>query len=571
MIFFTVVSKGKASPAVYDLEGRKSEPATTPALGILQILERPPTRVVALLTEAAASPDNSNWKSLREGVACSQVLIPDGRTSAELEELAQLLMSELDSAEDIVLDVSGGLRHHQFAILAAAFYVTQVRKVRIQGIYSAAFELGEKTVPFPTVPVIDLGGIVDWIRWFWAVKNWSDYRDLQGTIQFLQEYRKSLHQRDREPTKPLEAALKGLHWSFLNALPVEFAYYAGQFQQQSAFSNLPWALEVALKGIAGEDFLRQEFAPKALLEVPTGEFKKSFELTEGHLERQLSQAKELCDHGHLVPCITMLNEWADSLALLRGRQADWLRLSSRTAARKPLAVLHHLGKDQKEMAEALASRWGLKIEFAQWVFAVADLRNQLAHNGMRPPWVDLEGSRKAVQKKLKEAAAFLESSKSWKTMPSACGARLLVAPLGHTPGSLYSAILGVKPHHLVVLTSDDAEGAIPEVLDQADYSGTVEVLKWGNPWAGFNEIRDFLKDSRLTGPLLQAGQASICITGGTTCLSHGAGEVHQWCRSHHLPSRRFALIDQRPTHVQKAEPWVQGQVHWLDDPETDSH
>lgn len=565
MIFFTVVSKGQANPAVYELAGRTSQPASTPALGILQLLEQQPTRVVALLTEAAANPDNPNWKSLRDGVTCSHALIPDGRTSAELEKLAQLLMSELDSAEDIVLDVSGGLRHHQFAILAAAFYVTQVREVRIQGIYSAAFELRKDTVP-----VIDLGGIVDWIRWFWAVKNWSDYRDLQGTIQFLQDYRKSLHPRDQQNTRSLEAAVKGLHWSFLNALPVEFAYFASQFQRQSARANLPWALEVAMSGIAGEDFLKQEFAPEAPLDASAGEFKKTFKLTEGHLERQLAQAKELCDHGHLVPCITLLNEWADSLALLRGQQTNWLQLSSRTGARKPLAVLHHLCKDHKEMAEALARRWGLKTEFAQWVFAVADLRNQLAHNGMRPPWVDLEGSRKAVQRKLREAAAFLESSRSWNTMPSACTARLLVAPLGHTPGSLYSAILGVKPDHLVVLTSEDAEGAIPEVLEQAEYSGPVEVIKWVNPWAGFLEIRDFLKDPKLSGPLLQAGQSFVCITGGTTCLSHGAGEVHQWCRRHHLPSRRFALIDQRPPQVQKAEPWVQGQVHWLDEPENDS-
>lgn len=564
---FTVVSKGSAQPGVYQLGDIQSPGVGTPTVGLYHCLQEKPTRVVALLTEAAEAEDNKNWQNIRQelGPVCTGVRIPDGRDLAELEQLAAQLMQHIQPEAPVVLDISGGLRHHQFAVFATLVYLTQVRKVELMGLYSAAYELKSDE---GMIPIVDLTGILDWVRWFWALKNWTDYRDLNGFITLLKE---QLTSEQMKATGQLRSPLQDLRWFFLNAMPVELSFVASKYARLAVEiqAQLPWAPAVALGELQQEGLFRRFALTESFDKVKN--YKEHARLNQAELDRQLLVASVLLEHGHLVPCMTLLAEWSTSLLIFRcfseQQRTLWLDFdSTRNEARQVLIRIARLmSTQQRESAEVVCQRWGLPREYAAWASAVHDLRNKIAHNGMNRLWVDLKNYRDRIEIQLKEARSFLEKSADWSPDPSLGEHTVVVIPLGHTPGVVYSALSQTGANRALVFTSEDALPGLDPALHQADFSDTdVLACLWHDPFSGFHEVKAALDRADVQAFLLSAGSVHVCLTGGTTCLSHAASEVSQWCRQRSIPCRRFALIDRRSAHVQKEEPWVLGEIHWLD-------
>ena len=57
------------------------------------------------------------------------------------------------------------------------------------------------------------------------------------------------------------------------------------------------------------------------------------------------------------------------------------------------------------------------------------------------------------------------------------------------------------------------------------------------------------------------------LTGGTTMMGVAVQALVE--KAHRLGRRyrRFVLLDQRSPDEQRANPWVECEVHWLDEPE----
>jgi hypothetical protein len=118
-----------------------------------------------------------------------------------------------------------------------------------------------------------------------------------------------------------------------------------------------------------------------------------------------------------------------------------------------------------------------------------------------------------------------------------------------------------------VICSPRSETAIPEALSRAGFDGEHRSLRLEDPYAGKDERRKLAEESRQY--LASADDVSVNITGGTTLMGVVAEDLAQEARKLARPVRRFALIDRRSPEEQKRDPFVEGDILWLDNEERD--
>lgn len=145
---------------------------------------------------------------------------------------------------------------------------------------------------------------------------------------------------------------------------------------------------------------------------------------------------------------------------------------------------------------------------------------------------------------------------------------VLFSPLGLAYGSLYSAILLVRPSRAVVVSSRQAVVDLHSAVDAARFFHTsfeVETHLLSDPLAGFAEGRTLARQ-------LVAGAGSqnvINLTGGTTALQDCVRSVADILRAQQDPNsnahpliavREVAVVDRRTPEEQKRVPLVVGEL-----------
>ena len=136
---------------------------------------------------------------------------------------------------------------------------------------------------------------------------------------------------------------------------------------------------------------------------------------------------------------------------------------------------------------------------------------------------------------------------------------VLFSPLGLAYGTLYSAILLVRPRRLIVVTSPEAMVNLHSAVDAARFYHTpfeVETHVLGDPLAGFTEGRRLARDLAAKS----AGDNVINLTGGTTALQDCVRSVADILRSQRNKVREVAVIDRRSTDEQRRVPLVVGEL-----------
>ena len=150
------------------------------------------------------------------------------------------------------------------------------------------------------------------------------------------------------------------------------------------------------------------------------------------------------------------------------------------------------------------------------------------------------------------------------------GGLVLVSPIGKSPGALFTA---VKVCHAaegskyltscLVICSDETEGKAEEALTRAGYSSKVALLRMKDPFGGGQaEILRIVEDAK--GHLVGADEVYVNVTGGTTLMGLTVEKIASESRRLGIPTRRFGLIDRRPTDSQSTDPYHTGEPFWLD-------
>jgi CRISPR-associated DxTHG motif protein len=511
-----------------------------------------------LLTEEARQ---THWEACRAefeaiGVPARFEPIPMGRNEQEVWQIFERIVGSVGQGDEVVLDVTHAFRHLPFIVFGSLTYLTALRGARVRGVYYGAYEARADGA----APILDLGALLHLSNWYHGMRTFRDTGHTRHLAALLREEAKAifLRQGPAPALQRLRAALDDLGWVIPTGLPLETGAAARRAlraiddlrgrEGPSAISRTVLdPLEEALTGLA----LRDDVSDKGQMSLDDAE-----------LRRQLRVVGWYCERSQEDRALLLLREWIINRCLfaLRGSAPGWLeypearrpmeRAINGVAARQLLA-----GPDAPERTNTLASLWQ----------SIAKRRNAIAHCGFRRDWVDAGQDR--LKHAIERCNQLHPDESAWATVPPGASGRVLLTPLGHSPGVLYTALMRLHPDRALVITSPEAAGRLLQACARAGWDASrAESFLVEDAHLCFDQARPFRDRARPT--LLGAREVLANVTGGTTAMQYLVERVASEATLLGVPTRRYALLDRRPPEEQRSEPYVLGDCVSLEGDET---
>lgn len=545
--------------------------ATLAPVALLHLLapDKRPDLVLAFCTEKALADSFPKLEKELAGVAHAEAIkVPDGISPQDIEHFLNEAVNAAvravrQDAGRLTLDLTQGPRHFALLLYLSGLYLESLGNVTVEAAYYA-YEFAERR------PFFDLRPLLELPRWIHAVDTLKESRDALPMANLL---------RRAEPKAPhlgQAARLMSLATeAFASGLPLELSQVAERLLREllkPLRKGLRQEFQLPLAEQISDKF--EEWLADYRLSTPSGEgWKGKLALTEDLLRRQARLVDDLLAHGNLRSALGLMDEWTVSWAVLvSGWAQGWLQFDpTRRRAAKRLGALVAVGQDPR-LRNRLSQE---QHELARFWEDLTSLRNSLLHHGMRPQVVSSSDS--GFQAKLERVREFW--TKTMRNLPriplewgEAADRSLLVSPVGEQPGVLFSALSGLRRHgvgcaDVLAICSPATERHVAEALARAGWQGQPHLARLNNPFAGIDERPGLF--SQAMEPLARAGSVYVNITGGTTLMGLLAEELAGKARLLAKPVRRFGLIDRRPSEEQRTNPWVEGELLWLD-PETDA-
>lgn len=143
--------------------------------------------------------------------------------------------------------------------------------------------------------------------------------------------------------------------------------------------------------------------------------------------------------------------------------------------------------------------------------------------------------------------------------------RLLISPLGMSPGVLFSAIQHAQPECIFVVSSPAASARLPEICAAANYRGRYAVFNVDDPFTAFTQAQPAWRE--LAKHLDGVTTVWVNITGGTTALQYIVQKLAEKLAARGLKPRLVALVDRRGRVEQENNPYKVGECIELTDAE----
>ncbi len=559
-LMLTVLGMG-AGKARYTLNGKEVESDLAP-VALVELLpeEERPDRVLALCTPEAR---NETWPKLEEllrGRFCVEpVDVPAGDDQDGIAKFLEAVTRAVPRDVDLTVDVTHGFRHLSFLTYVSVLYLAALRGVQVRGAY---YGLLNRDAPSP---FLDLRPLLELPRWVHALEVLGETGSALPMAELLEA-----DSQAAPVARDISRDLRRLSEAYLSGLPLELGLQARKMSERNKpLGRLP--LERELRDQLAEIIKPFELGAPVARQV----LKKGIALSEGELLRQACIIDDLLNHGHTATALGLMNEWTVSWVIWRRRpDAEWLnyrkvrkRAASLLGAIAAIRKTPELRADLTEEQRSLGDFWN----------ELTELRNGYSHYGMRPQ--DLI-SDKNINGKVDKIRKYWDTTlKSLPGFPLSIGdspgGLVLVSPIGLRPGVLFSAVMACQagenleePTTCLIICSKKSEDKIDGALKQAGYGGRFEPLLLKDAFGGGSEeIERLVKDARKH--LIGADEVVVNVTGGTTLMGLAAEAIASEARRFARPTRRFGLIDRRPTDQQDADPYQAGEPFWLDGPEDD--
>jgi hypothetical protein len=551
--FVTSIGTGRYEETEYALRNRTWRTSFAP-VATARLIDLQAARGLVLVTnEARQKHYDALAHELRgAGVLPEPICIPEGRTEEEVLSIFTTLQAEIPEHSRVVLDVTFALRHLPFVYLATLVYLSGLRAVQIEGIYYGAYQL--KT-PVGLAPIIEITGLFDLLRWYHALAGSRDSGEWLEIARALRSDVARLFRRgvgDRELSR-LQTPTEQLAHALAMGLPIEAGLRAADLRE--ALTGLTHSGGGAVAARLALATLREQLPSWAVEPKPPQ--KSSLPLTLDELWRQLRVAEwYLRLHEYDKSLLVMRECLVSALLCTSGETRRWLDYGHRKPVEEMLNAVSERAKAgvATDREKTLASLWD----------AIAKKRNRFAHAGMTEEVVSASDQEIAA---LLERCRALLGGDALTELPRSSGARLLITPVGLSPGVLYSGALHVKPDRLLIVTSQQAATRISEALEHARSLQTPQqTLVLEDAFLGYREVDRHL-GSEMDRAFVAADQLIVNVTGGTTVMQYAVERLASRARDLGVPVRRVALIDRRSPEEQRANPYVLGEIVWLDDDE----
>jgi len=537
-----------ARATTYILDGQ-TQSSRFSALGLWALLPegRRPNEIWFLLTSQA---HQACWAAIQEdatqlGISVTPVLIT-GDAADDTREFLEVTARRIPRGVSLTLDVTQGLRHHAFLFYALALYLSEFCETDIRGAWYCRVETARPDDP---KPVIDLKPVLDLARWFHALAVFRETGSLREVGKLL----------DSPETRSL---MNDLSFFFLNGMPLEAGNAATSLIQAAESSLLPDNLPLAgelqeiilneIRPLAGPTFAAN---PK-----PGETAKKAVSLDDEELQRQAEFIERYFRTDQHNLGFGLLREWLVNWMVSQPTDlSGWLERQTREQTERALGGLGIVFRNKRDHQPVRDLLTDEQRDWAKRWNSVCDIRNALQHHGMKS--AVFEPHRSDLAKAVKDFSSRAE----WPDptdFGGGCG-RLLICPVGLTPGVLFSAMSHVQPARVIVICSAASSAAIDDAVTQTGRPVEVMRLTMNDPYCGVDEFKSLVMQSVVW--LFEADDVRANLTGGTTLMGVLAGElVKRASREYQRPLREFVLIDKRPPELQRTDPWQLGDIHYLD-------
>ncbi len=338
-----------------------------------------PDTIVVFLTEQAEQCDN--WKQLQQrlqGQNVQPVRIPNGRTEAEIWEIFDIVVGQVGQGENILLDVTHAFRSLPMLLTVVAAFLRATREVRIEHIFYA---YSEKECPESIVS--DLSLLLHLLDWMEATKRFRETGDARWIGETLVQTHNQLYKTGMGKPRSLQKAgrkLENLAQSLHLGRLMQSAETAEQLQgvlEQTAEEVLTWARPFSLL----LDKVKEQASQIA--------YRQTDLLDAEHLRKQLSVIHSLYRYGMVMQAVQAAREWVVNWAIWykSGRvplqREQWLSEKPRNSMESDLREASFPERDSSYRLDWLDNAKLGDLLKQIWP-ALCDLRNDLAHCGMRP-------------------------------------------------------------------------------------------------------------------------------------------------------------------------------------------
>jgi hypothetical protein len=554
--------------------------ASLAPLALIQLLpvDGRPNRVIALCTDGAKQ---TTWDTFAIGVRqtlhieAERLEIPDGRTTDEIRKIVETTAEKFSEGAELTLDVTQGLRHFPFVAYALALYLTSLRGIRLRGAYYGMLEGFDRDSKEPR-PILDLRPLLELPEWFHAVRVFRETGST-GPLTGLMRGRREESPQSVE-ADAIVTLLEKMSFTYEAGLPVELAYAAEQVASSfakglpsTATTQIPLADQLSqLLSDSCHIFQRKAVTQAASSKKQEAEWKSHIAADDDELHRQANLIDLYLSRNQLPLALGMMREWVVSLLLAHtGRGTKWLDAGTRSIAERRLGALAAL---QRDKTGRTASGITITEEQKRWAIfwnQLADLRNELHHHGMKKMPVRYNPPE------FQKVTEFWNKLKNLQcTVPEFGGGHghLLITALGTTPGVLYSALCNAGDvSRCFIVCSEQSQSSVPEAAIQAGFQGESKALVISDPHGGYTEDEQQRFRAEASRWLLESDDILVNLTGGTTLMGMAVQHLMDRGRDLDRPCFRFVLIDRRPPEQQRVDPYVKGEVRWLDQPQGVNH
>lgn len=556
-VLLTVLGS-RSKRTCYSLDGEKAEADLAP-LALFNLLppERRPNCVLAICTPEA---EKNTWPLLSNSLSekCEKIDVSGCETQEGIGDYLEKITSSVPKDAELTVDITHGFRHFSFLTYMVVLYLSAFRGVRIRGAYYGMLK-GEIS------PFLDLSQLLELSNWVYALRV---FKDTGSALPMAKAFcREGMESEIKDVCRDL------LQFSeaYLSGLPIEL----GQKAQDICEKRLK-PLKKSLKKnhkLPLTDELVSNFKDTiesfALTEaVYKNGWKSKVKLSREELHRQGVLIENLLYRESYSVAIALMREWTVSWIIYRrrcnnGDEYKWLDKEARQSASYFLGTLGAVVSKYPELKGKLTEE---QKELGRFWEGLTSLRNGYNHQGMRGE--DMVGT-KEIKKKIQKVKEYWCNLRCFPHFSLDIGnrRRVLVSPMGKSPGVLFSALKACEPYPdiCLVICSEETRETIKDALENAGYEkGRVKELPLKDAFAGGrDEINRIVKEAR--NSLFGAEEVLVNLTGGTTLMGLAAEKLADEAKRLSCPVRRFGLIDRRPPSQQETNPFREGEPFWLDE------
>ncbi|MCS7292999.1 MAG: TIGR02221 family CRISPR-associated protein, partial [Gloeomargarita sp. SKYBB_i_bin120] len=350
----------------------------------------------------------------QQGKTLELIHIPDGKFPDDLWTIFDQITESIQLQEKLLLDVTHAFRSLPMLALAVAAYLRRTKDVCVERILYGAYEarqpFRDPPEPQDQAPVFDLTSILDLLDWLGGAEALLKRGDARVLAERMEQTHRQLWkqpQGDERPYHLQRVANRLSQWTQALYLvrPLDVMEIAQQLlpELQNAQQEFQrWAKPFAVI----VEQVQQEIQPLA--------YERPKDLSKQQLRCQLALINYCLQKGLVVQAITLAREWVVSWMFLVQEEGNWLNSDERENMEKALGASVELWCKKDKSKEADVPLWlrtkPYACQIAKVWNALRELRNDVAHGGMRKDRSDAKTISKRAQQIPEWLQALLEGT-----------------------------------------------------------------------------------------------------------------------------------------------------------------